>query len=181
MDIKESLILFSNGNNDVVSLWFTEWKPELFLVAYYYFRNKQDAEDVISECFAKLLQINSEKRKEKFIDNEINVKSLLLVMIKNRCLDEIKQRQNRKRIIGGIMHLFNHTSLNKSIDNMDKESFTELCKCLPEKERLILSMNIDGFSHQEIALKTGLSEKTISNNLSIARKKVKDLWEDFMN
>ena len=79
------------------------------------------------------------------------------------------------------MHLFNHTSLNKSIDNIDKESFTELCKCVPEKERLILLMNIDGFSHQEIALKTGLSEKTISNNLTIARKKVKDLWEYFMN
>ena len=181
MDIKESLILFSGGNNDVVSHWYTKWKAELFLVAYHYFRNTHDADDVLSECFAKLIELNPNKRKEKFIDNEINVKSLLLVMIKNRCLDEIKQRQNRKRIIGGIMHLFNHTSLNKFNDNIDNHCFTELCKCLPEKERLILLMNIDGFSHQEIALKTGLSEKTISNNLTNVRKKVKCLWEDFMS
>ena len=111
MDIKESLILFSGGNNDVVSDCYAKWKAELFLVAYHYFRNTHDADDILSECFAKLIELNPNKRKEKFIDNEINVKSLLLVMIKNRCLDEIKQRQNRKRIIGGIMHLFNHTSL----------------------------------------------------------------------
>lgn len=181
MDIKESLILFSGGNNDVVSDWYAKWKAELFLVAYHYFRNTHDADDVLSECFAKLIELNPNKRKEKFIDNEINVKSLLLVMIKNRCLDEIKQRQNRKRIVGGIMHLFNYTSLNKFNDNIDNDCFTELCKCLPEKERLILLMNIDGFSHQEIALKTGLSEKTISNNLTNVRKKVKCLWEDFMS
>jgi DNA-directed RNA polymerase specialized sigma24 family protein len=42
-------------------------------------------------------------------------------------------------------------------------------------------MNIDGFNHSEIADKTGLSEKTISNNLTLARKKVKQLWEDYMN
>ena len=79
------------------------------------------------------------------------------------------------------MHLFNYTSFNKSIENMNKECFTALCNCVPEKERLILLLNIDGFSHQEIALKTGLSEKTISNNLTSARKKVKCLWEDFMS
>ena len=181
MEIKESVILFSNGDNEVVSHLYTKWKAELFLVAYYYFRNKQDAEDVISECFAKLLQINPTKRKEKFIEQEIDVKALLIVMIKNKCLDELKQRKNRNRIVSNIIHLFNYSSVNTSIENIDKESFQSLCKCIPEKERLILLMNIDGFNHSEIADKTGLSEKTISNNLTLARKKVKQLWEDFMN
>ena len=181
MEIKESLILFSNGNNDVVSDWFANWKAELFLVAYHYFRNTHDADDILSECFAKLIELNPNKRKEKFIDEEINVKSLLLVMVKNKCLDEIKQRQNRKRIIGEIMHLFNYSSFNKSIDNIDQACFTALCECLPEKERSILLLDIDGFSRQEIAVRTGLSEKTISNNLTLARKKVKELWEDFMS
>jgi RNA polymerase sigma-70 factor (ECF subfamily) len=181
MDNNKNVISFSEGNNEIVSFWYLKWKAELFLVAYNYFRNKEDAEDVLSECFAKLLQINPTKRKEKFIDHEIDVKALLIVMIKNKCLDELKQRKNRSRIVANIIHLFNYSSVNKSIETIDKECFQSLCNCIPEKERLILLMNIDGFNHSEIADKTGLSEKTISNNLTLARKKVKQLWEDFMN
>lgn len=181
MKTEDSPVLFASGNDQVVAEWYNKWKAELFLVAFHYFRNSEDAEDVLSDCFIKLLQMHPKKRKEKFIDEEINVKSLLLVMVKNKCLDEIKQRQNRKRIIGEIMHLFNYSSFNKSIDNIDQACFTALCECLPEKERSILLLDIDGFSRQEIAIKTGLSEKTISNNLTLARKKVKELWEDFMS
>ena len=41
-------------------------------------------------------------------------------------------------------------------------------------------MNIQGFSNEEIAKQLQLSEKTISNILSMARKKVKELWGLFM-
>jgi RNA polymerase sigma-70 factor (ECF subfamily) len=181
MKTEDSPILFASGNDQVVAEWYNKWKAELFLVAFHYSRNSEDAEDILSDCFIKLLQMHPKKRTEKFIEQEINVKALLLVMVKNRCLDEIKQRQNRKRIIGEIMHLFNYSSFNKSIDNIDKACFEALCECLPEKERSILLLNIDGFSHQEISVRTGLSEKTISNNLTLARKKVKELWEDFMS
>jgi DNA-directed RNA polymerase specialized sigma24 family protein len=51
---------------------------------------------------------------------------------------------------------------------------------LPEKEKQIIILNIDGFSNAEIGKKLDLSEKTIANMLSMARKKVTNLWDIFM-
>jgi RNA polymerase sigma factor (sigma-70 family) len=181
MELKNDILLFSEGDNAVLSIFYSRWKAELYLVAYNYCRNSEDAEDAVSECFAKLLQTSMQQRKVKFVENNIDIKALLLVMVRNRCLDEIKQKNNRQRIMGSILHLFNTTTRNKSYDKIDNESFKNLCTCIPEKERVILLLNIDGYSHQEIALQIGISEKTVSNNLTLARKKIKELWDDFMN
>jgi DNA-binding CsgD family transcriptional regulator len=52
--------------------------------------------------------------------------------------------------------------------------------CLPEKEKVILSLSMQGFTNNEIGMKLNVSEKTIANLLSMARKKVKQLWNTFM-
>jgi DNA-binding NarL/FixJ family response regulator len=51
---------------------------------------------------------------------------------------------------------------------------------LNDKEQIILKLNIDGFSHQEISAQLNISEKTISNILSISRNKIRELWVVFM-
>lgn len=39
---------------------------------------------------------------------------------------------------------------------------------------------MDGFTHQEISVQLNISEKTISNTLSISRNKIRELWAIFM-
>ena len=46
-----------------------------------------------------------EKRKQKFIEEEINLKALLIVIVKNKCLDYIKTTKNRNRIIDAIYNM----------------------------------------------------------------------------
>ena len=112
MDLKNDIILFSEGDNTILSIFYLKWKAELYLVAYNYCRNSEDAEDAVSDCFAKLLQTSAEQRKVKFIENSIDMKALLLVMVRNKCLDEIKQKNNRQRIIGSILLIISMTLLN---------------------------------------------------------------------
>jgi RNA polymerase sigma factor (sigma-70 family) len=120
------------------------------------------------------------KRHQKFIEEQINIKALLLVMVKNKSLDVLKTKSNRNRILDGIKKLLPIEVFNGVNQTLTNDNFKALLTCLPEKEKQIIILNIDGFSNAEIGKKLDLSEKTIANMLSMARKKVTNLWDMFM-
>jgi hypothetical protein len=46
-----------------------------------YLKSQEEAEDVVADCFEKLLKMSNErKRQQKFIIDQIDLKSLLIVM-----------------------------------------------------------------------------------------------------
>lgn len=171
---------FCAGDNQALSSLYKAWLPELYLVAYRYVQSQEVAEDVVADCFEKLFKMPIEKRQQKFITEEVNLKALLLVMVKNKSLDVVKTQHNRNRIVDGIKKMLPSIGFNSVTQTLTEENFTTLLACLPEKEQTVLSMSIKGFSIQEIAKELELSEKTISNVLAMARKKVKNLWKTFM-
>ncbi len=175
------LNLFCEGDNTAITKIYKEWSTELYFIAFRYVRNQQDAEDVVADCFEKLLLLPLEKRKLKFIDEQINIKALLIVVVKNRSLDHLKTAKNRTRIIDGIKNLWPTTSINTSRIVFSNENFEKMLICLPIKEQTILKMNLEGFKHEEISQLLNVSEKTVSNSLSLSRNKIKNLWENFMN
>lgn len=175
-----SLHNFCKGDNKALSAIYTAWLPELYLVAFRYVQSEQEAEDVVADCFEKLFKMPIEKRKQKFITDKINLKALLLVMVKNRSLDVIKTKKNRNRIVDGLVKFIPKFGLNGSKQTLTNESFKLLLACLPKKEQEILTLHLDGFTNEEISVQLKLTEKTIANLLSIARKKVKELWKIFM-
>lgn len=171
---------FCKGENQALSLLYKAWLPELYLVAYRYVQSTQEAEDVVADCFEKIFAMPTKKRQEKFIEEEINIKALLLVMLKNKSLDVIKTKNTRNRIIDGIKKLLPIEVFNGAKQTLTDENFKDLLSCLPEKEKQIITLSIEGFSNTEIGKQLNLSEKTIANLLSMARKKVKNLWKTFM-
>jgi RNA polymerase sigma-70 factor (ECF subfamily) len=171
---------FCNGNNEAIAAQYKLWLPQLYLIAYRYLQNQEKAEDVIADCFEKLLSMPLEKRKQKFIDEQINLKALLIVMVKNRCLDTLKLSQNRNRILYNLSDSFSKVSQNNVQDDFTKDNVKLLLACLPEKEQTIMKLYLEGYKHKEISEKLQLSEKSISNLLSLSRKKIKNIWRIFM-
>lgn len=178
--IDSYLISFCKGENDAIVTKYKEWLPEFYMLAYRYVKNQEVAEDTVADSFEKLLLLPLEKRKQKFIIEQINLKALMYVMIKNKCLDHLKILKNRNRIIDNIRRVWEVKSNNDSKKIFADENFENLLLCLPTRERLILKMNIDGYKHQEIGEKLNISEKTVSNTLSLSRSKIKKLWSTFM-
>jgi RNA polymerase sigma-70 factor (ECF subfamily) len=175
-----NLVLFCKGDNNALGKLYKQWLPELYLVAFRYLKSSQEAEDVVADCFEKLILMPVEKRQDKFIENQINIKALMIVIVKNKCLDYIKTIKNRNRIIDTIKNLWSSTTPNLSNQKFAAENFEALSVFLLDKERLILKLNMDGFSHQEISAQLNISEKTVSNTLSISRNKIRELWAVFM-
>ncbi len=171
---------FCNGDNKAIAAQYKLWLPQLYLIAFRYVKNHEIAEDVVSDCFEKLLIMPAEKRREKFIDEQINLKALLIVMVKNKSLDYIKVTENRNRIKEGLQWFLNKTTQNKIHEKFSEENFKRLVNCLPYKEQIILKMNLEGYKNEEISKKFKLSEKSISNSLSLSRTKIKNLWHIFM-
>ncbi|WP_084329640.1 RNA polymerase sigma factor [Flavobacterium sasangense] len=171
---------FCKGDNQALSTLYKNWLPELYLVAYRYVQCEQEAEDIVADCFEKIFAMPITKRQQKFIEEEINIKALLLVMVKNKSLDVIKTKKNRIRILEGIKGFLPTISFNNAKQNLANDNFKELLNCLPKKEKQILSLSIDGFTNAEIGEQFNLSEKTIANLLAMVRKKVKNLWNTFM-
>lgn len=171
---------FCNGDNNAIAAQYKLWLPQLYLIAFRYVKNHEIAEDVVSDCFEKLLIMPAEKRREKFIDEQINLKALLIVMVKNKSLDYIKVTENRNRIKEGLQWFLNKTTQNKIHEKFSEENFKRLVNCLPNKEQIILKMNLEGYKNEEISKKLKLSEKSISNSLSLSRTKIKNLWHIFM-
>lgn len=175
-----NLVSFCQGDNNALGKLYQQWLPELYLVAFRYLKSSHEAEDVVADCFEKLLMMPVQKRQEKFIENQINIKALMIVIVKNKCLDHLKTNKNRGGIIDKIKNLWPSTTANLANQKFAEENFELLFVCLQDKERVILKLNMDGFSHQEISAQLNISEKTISNTLSISRKKIKELWTVFM-
>ena len=101
-------------------------------------------------------------------------------MVKNKSLDVIKTKKNRNRIVDGIRKFLPIEVFNGVKHTLTDYNFNALLTCLPEKEKQIIALSIAGFSTKEIGKQVNLSEKTIANMLSMARKKVKNLWKMFM-
>ena len=172
---------FCNGNNQAFNALYHTWVPELYLVAYRYVQCKPEAEDVVADCFEKLFNMPIAQRQQKFIEEGINIKALLLVMVKNKSLDVLKTKNNRLRIISGIKNWLPQVATNHVKQTISDDNFKALLHCLPEKEKTIITLSINGYTYKEIAEELTISEKTVANMLSIARKKVKILWETFMD
>ncbi len=171
---------FCRGDNKALGAIYSAWLPELYLVAFRYVQSEQEAEDVVADCFEKLFLMPITRRHQKFIKDEINLKALLLVMVKNKSLDVIKTKKNRNRIVDGLVKFFPKFGLNGSKQTISNENFKSLLACLPDKEMKVVTLYLEGFTNKEIGIQLEISEKSVANLLSVARKKVKQLWNIFM-
>ena len=180
IELELYLISFCNGVNTAIANQYKNWLPELYLIAFRYLKNQEEAEDIVADCFEKLMLMPVEKRKQNFLDKQINLKALMIVIVKNKCLDVLKINKNRNRILDGIKDLFPTSSKNLSRKTFSDENFEVMMGCLPEKEQIVLKLNIEGYKNEEISEKLNISEKTVSNLLSMSRSKIRDLWGIFM-
>ena len=175
-----SLNHFCKGENQVLAHFYNVLVPELYVVAYRYVKSEAEAEDVVADCFEKLLKMPNEIRRQKFIDNKINLKALLLIMVRNQSLYVLKVKKNRLRILEGIKISLPKSATNNSSRTLSNDNFKSLLSVLPEKEKTVLTSVMYGLTKEEIAIQMEISEKTVSNLLTNARKKVKISWVKFM-
>lgn len=147
-------------------------RPTLLSVAGRITRNAEDAEDVVQEVCLKIWH-----RREKFGQYE-NAEAYSVAMVKNLSIDRIRSR----RTAFDENELLGRADSEKLPDELieEKESsdvVRRIIKTLPPLQQRILQLkDLEGYETEEIVEITGIAAEAVRNNLSRARKRLRDLY-----
>lgn len=142
----------------------------LYSLAFRILRKQDEAEDAVQEVFIRMWKMGDR------LDAYQSIDALATTMTKNYCIDQL--RKERMEFDNGqiMINKADTTSIEKIIENA--ESFViiqKIISCLPVNYGVVINQHdIDGFSYEEIAEKTGQNINTIRVNLSRARAMVRE-------
>ena len=177
----EDNILFerirSKRDTDSYEILFRRWYVPLVTYACN-FVSLPDAENVVQDMMTYLWE-NSGK-----IVLRTCLSSYLYTGVKNRCLNIISHETVQDKVFSEMK-----LSLLDSFAQMPPYSVPELVSLLnkslselPEEQRDAFEMSrFDGNTYNEIASKTGVSEKTVEYRISQALRRLRVVFEDILS
>jgi RNA polymerase sigma factor (sigma-70 family) len=103
--------------------------------------------------------------------------AFLTVIVRNKCLDEIKIRNNREKILSIIRFNFQSENYNSAYSRFENDMLNAMLLYLEPREAEVLRLHLNGFNDHEISKQLEISYHSAKNNLYEARKKLKKLWK----
>jgi len=171
---REIIEEYSKGNIELATNEFVRrYKNFIYLVAYRYVRNYDDAEDITQEVFIDAL------RKLKDFRQESSLKTWLYRITVNKA----KNLLRRRNLISFIsfsrpeedndLDFPDHTQSNKLENKELEEKFLEVLASLPEKQREVFSLRyFEDLSFNEISEMLGTSVGGLKANYFHAVRKI---------
>ena len=147
------------------------WIPlqgRFYRMAFYILEDEADAKDVVQDLYLKLWNL----RDHLEIIREPSAYGAL--MLKNLCIDHIRRSQPATSLKEGM--IIKGPPDEELELREDVAAVQKAIGLLPESQRKLLSLRvIQGLSYEEISQQTGLSGLNIRVQVSLARKKLKQL------
>jgi RNA polymerase sigma-70 factor (family 1) len=159
------------------TIYVNHWYP-LYLSAYHIFHDHEACMDIVQEVFIWLW----EKRKDVHVQTSLG--AYLKAAIKYKTANYIRSGKIKDSFFQKIATLPVSPSLSTSDELEIKELkaiIQHAVSHLPDKCRQVfqLSRN-ENLSNREIALRLGISEKTVENQMTIALRKIRMEVEHYM-
>jgi RNA polymerase sigma-70 factor (ECF subfamily) len=147
-------------------------RPSMLSVARKITGNSEDAEDVVQDVFLKIWH-----QRDRFGQYE-NVEAYSVAMVKNQSIDRIRSRRSS---VGEAVLLTQESDewLPDSIlqEKEESEVIRTIIGMLPPLQQRILQMkDVEGYETDEITEIIGIAAEAVRNNLSRARKRVRQLY-----
>lgn len=165
------LIGLRNGDHESYKKVYLHWRRPIYKFVNNLTGSDMEADDLTQDIFATLWRY-----REK-VDPEKNIHSLLFYMARRMVSNSRRSQQVRDKYAKSVW--FDESDLFTSHD-MVVEQEAELLKRallnrMPSQQRRIFEMAHDeGLTTDEIATRLGVKRETIYNQLSKARKEIRD-------
>lgn len=178
MEDQELIQQLQQGNLEAFDQAYKKYAPTMHTVAYSFMRNKDDAADIVQDCFATLLQ------KRQLWKSIRDIRWYLMRMIQNQCLGVLRKRDAQ---LQKDEH-FEYYNKSASEDVSLPESLTNAQQTTQEKENKVVSwlgtlspqrkraMELvyqQELSYQEAAVKMGISKQSVKTHLRYAKQILK--------
>jgi RNA polymerase sigma-70 factor (ECF subfamily) len=147
-------------------------RPSLLAVARRITGNTQDAEDAVQDVCLKIWHF-----RDRF-DQYENVEAYSTAMVKNLSIDKIRGRKP----VSDETELLGKETGEQLPDSLleekeEREAIRRIIEMLPPLQQRILQMkDIEGYETGEITEITGMAAEAVRNNLSRARKRIRELY-----
>lgn len=149
----------------------TAWIPlqgYFYRIAFYILENEADAKDAVQDLYLKLWNLRDHL---EMIHSPSAYGALLM---KNLCIDRIRKARPTEE---PSETMATDAPPDQAMEQREElRQVTKALSSLPESQRKLLSLRVmEGLSYEEIAARTGLSPLNIRVQVSLARKKIKQL------
>jgi len=147
----------------------------LFIFANRMLQDREEARDIVNNAFLKLLEHGTP------LETFVKVKPFLYSIVRNACIDHLRRVDTAKRNSSNLSHLQYSEQVGE--DGFDDLRSKVLAKIYQEIEKLPTSCReifklsyLEGLKNREIAEKLAINEKTVRNQISKARKKLRGIF-----
>lgn len=143
---------------------YERYCKRLFNFVVRYVKLEMDAEEIVQNVFVKLWE-NREK-----INTHSSFESYLFTISYNSAISLLRKRIHEKKY---LEHLHSLRNENVAAELTDEIYFTELnnkiksllAELTPRQREIFLLSREEGFTHEEIAKKLGISVNTVKNHM----------------
>ncbi|WP_298649563.1 sigma-70 family RNA polymerase sigma factor [uncultured Proteiniphilum sp.] len=147
-------------------------RPSLLAVARRITGNTEDAEDVVQDVCLKIWHFRAR------FDPYENMEAYSTTMVKNLSIDKIRCRKpfsDETELLGNATEEQLPDSLLE--EKEERDAIRRIIGMLPPLQQRILQMkDIEGYETGEITEITGMAAEAVRNNLSRARKRMRELY-----
>ena len=157
----------SKGTEKAYIQLFDRYYSLLIMFAFHYLEDKELAEDAVHDVVLSLWQ-----KKERFVSITI-LKSYLYNAVRNRCLNVLDYNLVRKKYIRKITDV-NTVDFNY-LETEVYDLLRDAIEVLPEQQRLIFDLTLQGFDNTEIAEKMNITLDAVKSHKKRGKKLLKDL------
>jgi len=172
--ITEKLIL---GDIKAFETLFNDYYDRLALYAFQYLKDKDSAEDIVQELFAKLWT----NRLNLIVETTIS--AYLYGAVRNACLNQLKhQKVKEAHIASAVFSTENDNYISNEIDAKELEKLIQSCiiDLPPERQKIFLLSREQGLKYQEIAAELSISVKTVEAQMGKALRFLRERLKEYL-
>lgn len=181
---KEIIQEYLKGNTEKAASEFVRrYKNFVYLVAFRYLKNHDDAEDITQEVFINAFE------KLKYFRGESSLKTWLYRIAVNKSKNFLRKRKLMTIVSFGNtvddddkqFDLANNTESSALERKEFEEKFLEILSSLPEKQREVFSLRyFDNYSFNEISSMLGTSVGGLKANYFHAVRKIASALKQYL-
>jgi len=172
-------IRLREGNPKAYEELFKQTFPRMIGYCRLFIKDQEQANDLVQECFVKLWE------KRLTISHTQSVESLLFVMLRNRCLNYLRdhklytiEKDINKLEENELQHLYQLDFTGREEKTLEEsliEAIRESVEKLPEKRKLVfVKAKIEGKKNKDVAEELGISVKAVEKHLHQAKEQIRN-------
>ena len=166
------------GNPAAYEELFKQTFPRMLGYCKLFIHDQSQANDLVQECFIKLWE------KHSSINPTQSVESLLFVMLRNRCLNYLRDQKIHSaekklytREENELQHLFQLDFIGREEITLEEQlvlAIRESVDKLPEKRKIVFNKaKIEGKKNKEVADELSISVKAVEKHLHQAKEQIR--------